>query len=72
MCPAVEGGSQERKDRRLHIDVLETQIFLNQIGPMAEPRFKLTGGFDYVHGARNDSEVAGVKSTPGIGDLRSS
>ena len=53
--PAVVGGSQKGKDRRLHVGVLEAQIFLDQIGAMAEPLFKLAGRFDDVHSARNDS-----------------
>src|SRR5438270_10191720 len=51
LCPAVERGTQERKNACLHVGVFEKKIFRDKSGVLSQPLFKLTGGFDDVHSA---------------------
>ena len=50
--PAVESGSQKRKYRRLHVEVFEAQVVLDQIRVMAQPILEVAGRFYDVHSAR--------------------
>src|SRR4030088_1635944 len=50
--PTVIGGTQEGKNRALHVAMFAAQISLDDVGVAAEPIFKMATRFNDVHRAQ--------------------